>query len=116
LAPFPSGKYKHEVVEMRKAAGLPSGEGGWDIWHDGCVDGESAAEMEARVDGVIKAVRDAHHSWWVNSSEAQGGDILIVSHGHFSRCFLARWLKLPLADGQKFILDPGGVSVFLESC
>ena len=42
-----------------------------------------------------------------------GGDILIVSHGHFSRCLLARWLGLPLEKGQLFSLDPGGVSQLL---
>jgi broad specificity phosphatase PhoE len=107
---IPLGKYKHEVAQLRKEQNLPSGEGGWDIWHDGCVDGETAEEMCARVDNVVKAVQDAHRSWWTSSSEARGGDVLIISHGHFSRCFLARWLNLPLADGQKFVLDPGGVS------
>lgn len=105
------GKLKKEVVQMRKDRDIPSGEGGWDIWHDGCEGGESAEEMQARVDTVIKAIRDAHKSWWTKSSQAEGPNVLIVSHGHFSRCFLARWLNLPLADGQKFILNPGGVSL-----
>lgn len=107
------GFYKHEAVASRKAKGLPSGEGGWDIWVDGCEGGESAEEMTTRVDGVVKAVRDAHRKWYedpARQKEDKGGDVLIVSHGHFSRCFLVRWLELPLLEGKKFVLDPGGVS------
>jgi hypothetical protein len=29
---FPEGLWKHEVAEIRKQKGLPSGRGGWDIW------------------------------------------------------------------------------------
>jgi broad specificity phosphatase PhoE len=73
----------------------------WDIWTQGCAGGESAEQMCARADDVVRAIRDAHRT--------SGKDVLLVSHGHFSRVFLARWLGLPLPDGQKFVLDPGGV-------
>lgn len=112
------GFYKHEAVASREAKGLPSGEGGWDIWVDGCEGGESAEEMTARVDGVVKAVRDTHRKWYedpARQKDDKGGDVLIVSHGHFSRCFLARWLELPLPNGQKFVLDPGGVRKCVQS-
>jgi broad specificity phosphatase PhoE len=66
---------------MRKEKELPSGEGGWDIWTDGCEDGESAAAMTARVDAVVDAVRSAHRAWYETSTSTKGGDVLIVSHG-----------------------------------
>lgn len=52
----------------------------WDIWTEGCVGGESAEEMEARVDSMIArivAMTAEHHG-----KETHGnGDIVIVSHG-----------------------------------
>ncbi|KZO94085.1 phosphoglycerate mutase-like protein [Calocera viscosa TUFC12733] len=108
------GFYKEEAAASRKARGIPSGEDGWDIWVDGCEGGESAAEMTARADEVVTAVREAHRRWYESPEREdgdKGGDVLIVSHGHFSRCFLARWLALPLPAGALFVLDPGGVCV-----
>jgi sedoheptulose-bisphosphatase len=81
------GFYKHEAVASRKAKGLPSGEGGWNIWIDGCEGGESAEDMTARVDTVVLAVREAHRRWCDEPGRQvgdKGGDVLIVSHGHFS--------------------------------
>jgi len=108
------GLYVHEIVDLRKKGTLKSGEGGWDIWVDGCEGGESVEEMTARVDAVVKSIKEMHAAW-VNDpnrkEDDKGGDALIVSHGHFSRCLLARWLGLPLEKGQLFSLDPGGVCV-----
>jgi broad specificity phosphatase PhoE len=84
---------------------------------DGCEGGESTEEMTSRVDEVVAAVRASHRAWADDPARQKtdiGGDVLIVSHGHFSRCFLARWLELPLPHGQKFVLDPGGVSLSFE--
>lgn len=79
-----------------------------------CKGGESVEEMTARVDEVVKSVKKIHTAWANDpdrKEDDKGGDVLIVSHGHFSRCLLARWLGLPLEKGQLFSLDPGGVSV-----
>ncbi|EIN08823.1 phosphoglycerate mutase-like protein [Punctularia strigosozonata HHB-11173 SS5] len=108
------GGLVNEIAARQKEKGLKSGERGWDIWVDGCEGGESAEEMCARVDEVVKEVKRIHREWYEDPARKdgeRGGDVLIVSHGHFSRCFLARWLELPLPDGKKFVLDPGGVCV-----
>lgn len=83
---------------------------GWTIWRDGCPSssshsGETAEEMEARVDAVIEKVRALHRaaeeegcgkagveteaSMKERRRAAEEADVLIVSHGHFSRCFIA---------------------------
>ncbi|GAA5860361.1 hypothetical protein JCM8547_003475 [Rhodosporidiobolus lusitaniae] len=84
----------------------------WDIWTDGCPEGETAQQMSDRCDAMIEKIVDmtsAHHG---NEGNADcHGDILIVSHGHFSRCFLTRWCKLPLTDGRIFIADVGALHV-----
>jgi sedoheptulose-bisphosphatase len=78
------GGLVHDIAARRKEKGLPSGEGGWDIWVDGCEGGESAAEMCARVDGVVESVKKIHREWYENPARKggeRGGDVLIVSHG-----------------------------------
>ncbi|POW03417.1 hypothetical protein PSTT_11108 [Puccinia striiformis] len=111
---LPPGLWKHEVAEIRKQKGLPSGRGGWDIWVDGCEGGESPEEITARVDCVVRKVKDLHRAWVEDpdrKAEDKGGDVLIVTHGHFSRCFVARWLGLPLPHGGLFTVETGSVTI-----
>jgi probable phosphoglycerate mutase len=70
--------------------------------------------MTARVDAVIARVRNAHSEYWARVQKGecqagtQGGDVLLVTHGHFSKCFLARWIETDLKNGKHFIVDAGG--------
>ena len=91
----------------------------WSIWDDGCppgeTPGESPQQMSDRVDRVIARIRALHRK----AEEEAGGsaenadyaDVIIFSHGHFSRCFIARWCDLPLKAGYHFAADAGGVSL-----
>ncbi|KAI5804299.1 histidine phosphatase superfamily [Geopyxis carbonaria] len=83
----------------------------WDIWRDGCEGGESAAAMSARVDSVIDEIRERQRPWFDNKEEEGCYDVLIVSHGHFSRCFLKRWLGYPLEEKLVMLIEPGGIGV-----
>ena len=38
-------------------------------------------------------------------------DVLIASHGHFSRCLIARWINAPLHFGASLTVEPGSVRV-----
>ncbi|KAH9982368.1 histidine phosphatase superfamily [Lactifluus volemus] len=81
----------------------------WSIWKDGCPNGESVEEMTARVDCVIDQVREYHIKW---REEGQGTrDVVIIAHGHFNRCLIARWINLPLSEGSKFNVEPAGIAV-----
>ncbi len=72
---------------------------GWTIWTQGPRDGETAAEVEARVERVIKRGR------------ALSGDGLVFAHGHVLRILAARWLGLRAADGRLLALSTATVSV-----
>lgn len=82
-------------------------------WTQGCEGGESVQEMSDRADEAVTYVRKIHQDWLSEEGRSEsdrGGDVVILTHGHFSRVFLARWLGLPLAQGQLFTVDVGGVS------
>ena len=72
---------------------------GWNVFRDGCPQGEMAADVGARADRIIRQLRDA------------GGSILIFSSAHFLRVLAARWLGLPPEGGALFVLDTASISV-----
>jgi broad specificity phosphatase PhoE len=71
---------------------------GWDLWRDGCPDGEDAADLERRADALLATLPPQ-------------GDVLVFSHGHMLRVLTARWLGLPAPDGALFALAPGAIGV-----
>jgi probable phosphoglycerate mutase len=72
---------------------------GWQLFRDGCPEGETAADVGARADRIISQLRDVN------------GTVLIFSSAHFLRIFAARWLGLPPEDGARFVLDTTSISV-----
>jgi probable phosphoglycerate mutase len=72
---------------------------GWQLFRDGCPGGESAADVGARADRIIHAIRAANDR------------ILIFSSSHFLRVLTARWLGLPPEGGALFVLDTTSISV-----
>jgi len=70
--------------------------------------------MSDRVDGVIKRIQAIQADYWKKASAGENvepADVLIVSHGYFSRCFVSRWIDQPLSSGETFAVDAGSVSV-----
>ncbi|MEV7441657.1 histidine phosphatase family protein [Streptomyces sp. NPDC091204] len=81
----------------------------WSLWTDGVPPGdpahpgESPAQVGARADRALARVTPV--------LGADGGDVVIVAHGHFLRVLTARYLGLEPADGRLFLLRTGTVSV-----
>jgi probable phosphoglycerate mutase len=69
------------------------------IFRDGCPGGETPAAIGARVDRVIARAR------------AAPGNVALFAHGHVLRVLVARWIELPVAGGQHFLLDTATVNV-----
>src|SRR5439155_6907587 len=71
---------------------------GWNLWTDGCPDGESPEQVGARLHRVLARVRDT------------AGDVALVGHGHALRVLGARWVGLPPSAGGLLRLDTATLS------
>jgi probable phosphoglycerate mutase len=71
----------------------------WELYRDGCADGESPLDVAARADRFIARVHDI------------GGDVLAFSSGHIIRMIAARWHGLPPAAGRVFFCRPASLGV-----
>lgn len=69
----------------------------WNMWRDGCPDGERAADVGARVDRVIAEAR------------AKEGEVAVVAHGHVLRVLAARWIDLDPSQGALLALATGAL-------
>lgn len=72
---------------------------GWELYRDGCPDGESPQTVAERADRFIQRVRDVE------------GSVLAFSSGHIIRMIAARWLGLSPGDGRFFYCRPASVGV-----
>ena len=72
---------------------------GWQLFRDGCPDGESPQDVAARADRFIARVHD------------MAGDVLAFSSGHIIRMIAARWHGMPPGAGRVFYCRPASVGV-----
>jgi len=94
LAEWDYGDYEGlRTVEVRKF------HPGWNVWEDGCPGGEMPAEAGARADRLIARLHELT------------GKVALFSHGQFGRVLAARWIGLPVAQGQHLAIDPASVSI-----
>jgi broad specificity phosphatase PhoE len=79
---------------------------GWYLWRDGVIPGdadhpgETVQQVADRADAVLARACPL----------LDGGDVVLVAHGHLLRILTARWLRLAPADGRLFRLDTGTLS------
>jgi broad specificity phosphatase PhoE len=74
----------------------------WNIFADGCPNGEVPDQVSARADRLIQKL------------EALEGSVALISHGHFSRVLAARWIGMPVISGQRLMLDTGTLSILQD--
>ena len=92
-------EWDYGAYEGRTTAEIRAEVPGWSLWHDGVPEGETAAEVAQRADGILQRVQRAD------------GDALVFSHGHFLRVLAARWLGLGPENGRFFALSPAAISI-----
>ena len=71
----------------------------WQLFRDGCPNGESPGQVAARAEITVDGLREVE------------GDVLIFSSGHFLRALACRWLGLEPTAGRYFMLKTASLSV-----
>jgi broad specificity phosphatase PhoE len=94
LAEWDYGDY-----EGQRSAEIHTGRPDWNIFRDGCPGGETPEQVSDRADRLMARLR------------ASTGNIALFSHGHFGRAFGARWIGLPVVEGQHFALGTASLSI-----
>jgi probable phosphoglycerate mutase len=92
-------EWDYGAYEGRRTVDIRQEHPGWTLWSDGVPDGETAAEVGARVDRVVGELGEA------------AGDAAVFGHGHVLRVLAARWLGLEPTAGRLFALDPATISI-----
>jgi probable phosphoglycerate mutase len=72
---------------------------GWELFRDGCPEGESSERVAARADRFVARVKGI------------AGDVLAFSSGHIIRMIAARWNGLAPGAGRMFFCQPASVGV-----
>ena len=72
---------------------------GWELYRDGCPNGEAPGDVAARADRFLARIHRI------------AGNVLAFSSGHIIRMIAARWLSLPPATGRVFFCEPASVGV-----
>ena len=91
-------EWNYGAYEGRTSAEIHAERPDWQLFRDGCPEGESPDQIGARADRVVVRVR------------AIQGDALLFSSGHFLRVFAARWLGLEPGAGRLFVLGTASLS------
>jgi broad specificity phosphatase PhoE len=95
LAEFDYGDYEglknHEIQALHP---------GWEVWRDGCPNGETAADVAARCDSFIADIE----------ANDGGGVVIAVCHGHLSRGLTCRLLGWPIELAATLISDTASVA------
>lgn len=85
--------------EGKTAAVIREAQPGWNVFQDGCSQGESVEQVARRADRVVAMLRQLN------------GTVGVFSHGHFLRALAVRWIGLPLLAGRHFTLGTASISV-----
>jgi probable phosphoglycerate mutase len=92
-------EWNYGQYEGRTTAEIRAGRPGWNLFRDGCPQGESVEEVSRRADGILAGVRP------------MAGAVALFSHGHFLRVLSARWIGLPGSDGAHLLIGTASRSI-----
>jgi broad specificity phosphatase PhoE len=85
--------------EGRSSADIRHERKDWNLFEDGCPQGELPEQVSRRVDRLIAQLLRCE------------GNIALFSHGQIGCVFAARWIELPLVEAQHFTLGTASLSI-----
>lgn len=92
-------EWDYGAYEGRRSSEIRAERPGWDLFKDGCPNGETLADVTARADRVISRVR------------ALDADVLVFAHMELLRVLAARWVAQPALEARRLYLETASVSV-----
>ena len=92
-------EWNYGRYEGRTTAEIRAENPTWDLFREGCPNGESPAAVAERADRIVARVRMV------------AGNVLLFSSGHFLRVLAARWCGLDVTFARYLLLGTGTVSV-----
>ncbi|BCZ20490.1 acid phosphatase [Mycobacterium senriense] len=96
LAEWDYGSYEGLTTEQIQET-VPD----WLVWTHGCPGGETVAQVSERADTAVATALQ----------HMESRDVVFVSHGHFSRAVITRWVELPLVEGSRFGMITASIAV-----
>ncbi len=94
LAEWDYGDY-----EGRRSVDIRKQRADWNVFRDGCPNGEMPAQIGSRADGVIARLRSLD------------GNVALFSHGQFGRVLAVRWIGLQVADAAHFAFGTASLGI-----
>jgi probable phosphoglycerate mutase len=94
LAEWDYGDY-----EGQQSLDIRAARPGWNVFRDGCPGGETPTQVSDRADRLIACLG------------AIEGNVAVFSHGQFACALAARWIGLPVVEGQHFWLRTASLSI-----
>jgi broad specificity phosphatase PhoE len=94
LAEWDYGDY-----EGKLSSDIRRGRPGWNVFRDGCPHGEMPSDVSDRADRLIARLC------------TMNGNVALFSHGEFGLALAARWIGLPVAEGQHFSLGTASLNI-----
>ncbi len=92
-------EWDYGAYEGQRTADIWLQRPGWNLYRDGCPQGESPAQVCARADRLVARLR------------MLDGNIALFSHGQFGGALAARWIGLPLTAAAHFPLGTASLSM-----
>lgn len=101
-----AAKIVPEVVEWdygdyegKRSLDIRKTRAGWNVFRDGCPNGEMPEQVSDRADRMIAHLR------------ALDGNVALFTHGQFGRVLAARWIGLPLIEAQHLALGTASLGI-----
>lgn len=68
----------------------------------------SPKQVAARIDSLIADIKKLQGPLMKSAGPK---DVVLVAHGHLTRCFAKRWLNFELSSPLSLMMEPGGVGI-----
>jgi probable phosphoglycerate mutase len=92
-------EWNYGDYEGRRSVDICRERADWNLFRDGCPDGESPEQVSDRADRLIAYIRKME------------GNVALFSHGQFGAVFSVRWIGLPVAQGQHFSIGAASINI-----